>query len=77
MEDFQKKPPVDKDGGPYVASCVRRLMPNASEQELIEATERLCRFVRLAYDIYREMMENGTLPEELRHLGGRGDVGTS
>jgi hypothetical protein len=77
MEDFHKKPPVDKDGGPYIPSLVRRLMPNASEQELIEATENLRRFVCVAEKIYLEMKRNGTLPEGLKRLEGRGDVGTS
>lgn len=40
---------------PYIPSFIRRLMVNASEQERLEATERLRRYLLAMYAIFLEM----------------------
>lgn len=38
---------------PYNSSIVRRVMPSASETELLEATENLRRYVVAMWELYR------------------------
>ena len=78
MEDFHKKPPVDKDGVPLVLPFVRKLLPNASEQELIEATENVRRYVFQLYRIAVRLQKEGKLPlPKKKRRRGRGDEGTT
>lgn len=42
---------------PYIPPFIRRLMPNASEREIIEAAENLKSYLRVMYRIFREREE--------------------
>ena len=46
-------------------------MPEASDAELIEATESWRAYLKVVYEIYRRLKWEGRFP-----LGGLGDVGT-
>lgn len=39
---------------PYVAPFIRRLMPDATEDEIVEASENLRRYLLIMYDIFLE-----------------------
>lgn len=69
MEDFNKRPLFYN---PEISPLVRKWMPDASETELIEATENLRRYLGVVYRIYCRLKEEG----KLLRSGGDGDVGT-
>jgi hypothetical protein len=39
---------------PYVAPLIRRLMPNATEEEIVQASENLRAYLNVLYDIFLE-----------------------
>ena len=43
----------------YIPPVVRRVMPGATEAELLEATETLRRYLKAMYALYRELEAQG------------------
>ena len=43
---------IDK---PYIPPFIRRLMPSASEEELLRATNNLRRYLSVMYRLFREL----------------------
>lgn len=45
---------MKNDKQPYVPPFIRRRMPNATEEEILEAAENLKRYLTVMYRIFRE-----------------------
>jgi hypothetical protein len=45
------------DDQPYVAPFIRRLMKDATEEEILEASENLRRYLNVLYDIFLRQEE--------------------
>lgn len=60
---------------PYVAPFIRRLMPGATKEEIIEASENLRSYLKILYGIFleREAMQRA---EDSRREGGHGRFAT-
>lgn len=50
------------NGQPYIPPFVRRLMKDASEEELLEATGRLSRYLNTLYEMFAEQQERWPTP---------------
>lgn len=57
LAHMKKREPI-----PEIATVVRRWMPDASEDELKEATTRLRRYLAVVYDIYLRLEAEGRFP---------------
>jgi hypothetical protein len=62
---------------PYVPPFIRRLMPNASEEQIIEASENLRAYLKLLYGIFlrKEAERLRTDSEESKPSARFGDGG--
>lgn len=55
---------------PYVAPFIRRLMPDASEEEILEASENLRGYLKILYGLFLEQeakRRNADSPREAAH----------
>lgn len=60
---MKKREPI-----PEIAIVVRRWMPNASDEELKEATINLRRYLAVVYRIFLRLEAEGKLPEPRDNL---------
>lgn len=58
MKRMKKREPI-----PEIATAVRRWMPNASDEELKEATINLRRYLAVVYRTFLRLEAEGKLPE--------------
>jgi hypothetical protein len=63
------------DEQPYVPPFIRRLIKDATEEEILKASENLRQYLLILYRIYREHGEDGILDAVLKEARAKAKRG--